>query len=136
MASADKKTAASQDALAQEGEYAARNRAMMDAMKLVRIRISCMNPAKRDLKGEIITVANSALNVRKYVAYGEKAKDGWHVPQCILDALREAKYVGVRQDENAKAPPVMELMPEYSIDVLPQLSQAELEQIALAQLQQ
>jgi len=136
MAGENKKSGAPDAPQTDGGRWAAREKARLDAQKLVRVRISCMNPAKRDLKGEIITVANSVVMMRKFVPYGDSTRDGWHVPQCILDVMRDARYMSINQGEDAKAPPEMQWMPEYAIEVLPPLTQAEIDQIALAQLQQ
>jgi len=135
MANESKKITAAQEAAGGAQDAAQREKARLAAQKLVRVRISCMNPAKRDLKGEIITVANSVVTMSKYVAYGEKTRDGWHVPDAILQTLRQAQYMGLAQGEDSRAMPEMQWMPEYAIEVLPPLTQAEIDQIALAQLQ-
>jgi hypothetical protein len=55
------------------------------ATKLVRVRVTCMNPAKRDWDGEIFMVGNRHTGtLRKYVPYGVD----WHVPQMILDMIK------------------------------------------------
>ena len=52
-----------------------------EQMKLVRCRITCMDPKKADLTGEIFTVANEYLGtVRKFVPFGEITDNGYHIP--------------------------------------------------------
>ena len=50
-----------------ETESEKRKRIMKSAMRLIRIRITCLNPAKKDLPGQIVTVGN---NVNVPVASG------------------------------------------------------------------
>lgn len=62
----------------------ARANAHLEEMKLIRLRIANMNPAKADLNGEIFTVANKVIGtVRKFVPYGDATENGYHVPNVI-----------------------------------------------------
>jgi hypothetical protein len=91
-----------------------------EQMKLVRCRITNLDPKKKELGGEIITVGNEFIGtVRKFVPYGEATEDGWHIPYCIFTQLEEQVT-----HHWAK---------EFAIEVLPQLTQAELNQMAAAQ---
>ena len=48
-----------------------------EQLKLVRLRITNLDPKKKDIPGEIITVANEYLGtVRKYVPFGEVTDSG------------------------------------------------------------
>lgn len=106
-------------------------------MKLVRIRVTCMNPGKSDLQGEIITVANEFLGtVRKFVPFGDLTDDGYHVPYCIYKQMKNKQFwqkrtVKIRgtKEERVESVP----MKEFSIEVLPQLTRDELNQLATAQ---
>ena len=65
-----------------------RQRLYRENMRLVRLRITNMDPKKKDLPGEVITVANEYLGtVRKFVPFGEVTEDGYHVPYCIYKQL-------------------------------------------------
>lgn len=108
------------------------------AMKLIRIRISCMDPKKRDIPGEVITVANEYMGtVRKYVPYGEATDEGYHVPMCIYNALKARKFnsIRTRTDKNNNNQIIVESswVPEYAIEVLPPLTKEELRNLATAQ---
>ena len=103
---------------------------------LVRIRLTCMNPAKTDWHGEIYTVQNRSVGtLRKFIPFN--AENGWHVPQMMLDFLKDKKCqvfhtvtrngIKVRQGK---------LVPEFAIEVLPPLTQKELDQIATRQAAQ
>lgn len=62
----------------------------MEALKLIRCRVTCMDSAKKEWNGEIITVSNSVVGtVRKYVPYNSDAP--YHLEQIIISALREKK---------------------------------------------
>lgn len=114
-----------------------RQHLMAQAMKLVRIRISCMDPKKNDLPGEFFTVANEYIGtVRKYVPFGEQTDGGYHVPQCIYDFLKSREFLAIQ----TKTHPVTKqietrtrYVKEFAIEVLPQLTEEELEKLAADQ---
>lgn len=115
-----------------------RTKAKNEQMKLVRIRISNMNPAKKDLPGEIITVGNELVGtVRKYVPYGEMSEDGWHVPNIIYKHLKSKRFLNirVRKDPKTGRDRIEQGMAlENSIEVLPPLTQKQLDDLARAQI--
>jgi hypothetical protein len=105
-------------------------------MRLIRIRITCMDPKKKDLPGEIFTIANEFLGtVRKYVPFGEATDDGYHVPFCIYQMLDEKRFLNVRTRKGKNGTPVVEsnYLKEFSMEVLPALTQDELNRLATAQ---
>lgn len=106
--------------------------------RLVRIRIACLNPAKKDLPGEIFTVANDYIGtIRKFVPYGEATDDGYHVPYCIFQMLEEKRFLNIRtvKDRRTGTNRVeQKWVKEFAIEVLPQLTQKELDQLAQAQI--
>jgi len=117
-----------------------RHKARQEALRLIRLRISCMNLAKNDLDGEIITVANGVIGtVRKFIPFGEAAEVGYHVPYCIYEQLKQAQYVQlkVKRSKSGEArrneTPEARLMPEYALEVLPPLNKSELQELAKAQ---
>lgn len=107
-----------------------------EQMKLVRIRISNLDPKKKDLPGEIITIANEYLGtVKKYVPYGEFTDAGYHVPLCIYNALRRRKFLDIRVTKQNGGREVVRTayVKEFSIEVLPPLTKVELAKLAAAQ---
>lgn len=113
-----------------------RKAAYEDAMKLVRIRLTCMDPAKNEWPGEIITVSNDVVgNIKKYIPLREEFYvDGYHVPNIIYKFLRDRKYSAIKTVETPKGPKVTSIQANaYSIEVLPQLTEKELEKLALKQ---
>lgn len=110
---------------------------MADQLKLIRVRLSCNNPLKKDLQGEVITVDNQYVGtVRKYIPYGSAMDAGYHIPECILNVLRERQFMRVttRKDKRGNSVSEAKYVPEYSIDILPPLSTEELAELAKLQL--
>lgn len=102
-------------------------------LKLVRLRITNMNPAKADLQGEILTVANRFIGkVSKYVPYGDSCgEDGYHVPYFLYLFMKERKFTQVKTDKNGV--PRMSDANEFSLEVMQPLTKKELERLAVKQ---
>ena len=112
------------------------NRVKKEATKLIRVRIKNLNPYKQDLHGEIFTVANEVIGkVSKYVPYDD-AGDSYHIPNCIYKMLLSKKYLQVKTitDPVSKTRRITQSwVPEFSIEVLPQLTTEQLEELAFKQ---
>ena len=106
-------------------------------MRLVRLRITNMDPKKKDLHGEIITVANEYLGtVRKFVPFGEVTDGGYHVPYCIYRELDSRKFLNIvtRKDLRTGQTRVEDnWAKEFSLEILPQLTSDELNRLAVTQ---
>lgn len=119
-----------------ERQQAVRQKQWKDELNLVRIRVSCLNPLKAQVPGEILTVANKYVGtVRKYVPFGEATNNGYHVPKIIYNELKSRKFnsVTTRKGENGQMVVTQRLVPEFAIEVLPPLSKEELQQLARQQ---
>ena len=111
-----------------------RKRLKTDALKLVRIRLTCLNPAKKEWDGEILTVGNSLIgSVKKFVPFN--ADDGWHVPHVIYQQLKERQCQVFYTATDARGNKVRKgkLIKEFAIEVLPPLTKEELEELARRQ---
>lgn len=108
-----------------------------DQMKLVRLRIQNLDPKKKDLPGEVLCVANEFLGtVKKYIPYGEASDEGYHVPYCIYTELESRRFQNVRTYTDKATGQIRiesSWAREFSLEVLPALTQAELAQLAAAQ---
>lgn len=107
-----------------------------DAMKLVRLRITNLDPKKKDLPGEIISIYNSYLGtVRKFVPFGAATDNGYHVPYCIYTFLKERQFLSIKVRKGSNREPIIErrMVPEFALEVLPPLTPAELRKLAAAQ---
>lgn len=119
-----------------ETEQQIRERIVAEATKLVRCRITNLNPAKAAFKGEIITVGNRYTGaISKFVAFGEATDEGYHIPKIIFDELKQRKFNSLRSEKGANGVyhPVQRLVPEFAIEVLDPLTPEELEQLARKQ---
>ncbi len=117
-----------------ETENQKRLRLRNEANEQVRIRVSCLNPNKKDWQGEIFTVGNAAVGTfKKFVPFN--TEEGWHVPRMILQAMQERQCqifvnektkngVTVRRGKQIK---------EFAIEILPSLTQTELNELARRQ---
>lgn len=109
-----------------------RSLAIKEANRLVRIRITCMNPNKKDSKGEIISVSNSLVGTfKKMIPFN--LDEGYHVPHIIFQALKERMcqiWVNSPDGKNKRA----QLIREFAIEVLDPLTDNELKELAQRQL--
>lgn len=113
-----------------------RERMYKENMRLIRVRITNLNPAKKDLPGEIVTVSNKYLGtVRKFIPFGEMTDNGYHVPMILLKELRGRKFLSlrVRKGKNGVGVPDQQWVKEFAIEELPPLTQKELDQLARQQ---
>lgn len=115
-----------------------RQRQIAEQMAMSRVRITCMNPQKKDLQGEIYTVANEFIgNVRKFIPYGEASEGGYHIPKCLLTMLQEKKFLQittVKDKRTGTTRPVTKEVREFAIEILPPLTKEELRELAVAQI--
>ena len=111
-----------------------RRRLRDEAAKLVRIRVTCMNPNKKEWEGEIFTVSNNAVGtVKRYVPYN--AEDGWHVEQILLNQLRERQCQIFVTDKDSRGNKIRKgkLIREFAIELLDPLTDKELAELAQRQ---
>lgn len=107
-----------------------------EKMKLVRLRITNLDPKKKDLPGEILTVANEYLGtVRKFVPFGEQTDNGYHVPYCLYEMMRDRKFLSIKTRKGPKGQTIVEQQwaREFALEVLPPLTEAELARLSTAQ---
>lgn len=112
-----------------------RARLMAEQLKLVRLRITNLDPKKKDLPGEILTVANEYIGtVRKYVPFGEQTDNGYHVPYCIYTLLESRRFQHIRvTKKNGREHVETTWAKEFSLEILPPLTEAELAKLAASQ---
>jgi len=112
----------------------ARLRIVKEATRLRRVRVTCMNPNKKEWEGEVFTASNSIIPTqKKYVPFN--AEDGWHVPQIILNVMRERKCQVFKTTKGPRGEKIRKgsLVPEFAIDILDPLTQEEMEELATQQ---
>lgn len=106
-----------------------------DEMFLVRLRISNLNPSKKDLEGEFFTVVNKYLGtVRKFIPYGEASDNGYHVPNIIYKEIKSRKFNSVRTKTiNGQIHVIQKWVPEFALDVMEPLTLKEIKDLAASQ---
>lgn len=108
-----------------------------EAMALVRVRISNLDPKKASLHGEIFTIHNDIVGtVKMFVPFGEKTEDGWHIPKIIYEMMKSRKFQHIRSYTDPVTKQIMverSLRSEFSLDVLPPLTAQELTDLRIAQ---
>lgn len=110
-----------------------RARLRKEANVLVRVIVSCRNPSKKEWQGEFFTVSNSVIGtIKKYVPFD--TEEGWHVPVALYNMIKERQYqhfykVKVDGKEVTRG----KLVPEFNVQLLPQLTKAELQELAQRQ---
>lgn len=124
-------------AAAQEDKLSMAQRIRLENTRLIRVRIQNLDPKKKDLPGEILTVANEYMGtVRKFVPYGEATDNGYHIPYCLYKLLKSRKFlhVSVKKGRNGKERVEQQWVREFAIEILPQLTEEELKQLGQAQI--
>lgn len=124
-----------QPVAATEETLPARNARMKkEAGKLVRIRVTCMNPAKKEWEGEIFSIGNAVVgSFTKYVPFN--TEDGWHVPAMLhqMIADRQCQVFYTVTDSRGNKTRKGKLIKEFSVEVLPPLTAEELHDLAQRQ---
>lgn len=114
-----------------------RERMYAENMRLIRVRVTNLNPAKKDLPGEIITISNKYLGtVRKFVPFGEMTDNGYHIPAIILKEMKERRFLSLRVKKGKNGGvgvPGEQYVKEFAIEELPPLTRKELDQLARVQ---
>ena len=120
--------------VAAESDSERKARKRREASELVRIRVTCMNPFKKDWEGEIFMAGNSTVGTfKKYVPFN--ADEGWHVPRIIYNQIvdRQCQIFVTRKDGRGNSVREGKLIKEFAIEVLPQLTASELTELARRQ---
>lgn len=111
-----------------------RFRKRREANALVRVNVSCMNPAKKEWEGELISAGNSLIGtVTKFVPFN--TEDGWHIPHVIYEQLKErqCQVFVTTKDARGNSSRKGKLIKEFAIEVLPSLTADELSELARRQ---
>ncbi len=117
--------------VAEENEAAKAARLRKHSNKLVRVNVTCMNPNKKAMSGDYYTISNAVIgSVKKYVQYD--TPDGWHVPQIIVDHLKNARCQIFVPSVTTTGKKIMKgkLINEYNVVELPALTEEEIKSLA------
>ena len=127
-------SAEEKEAVAKDNQTEAERRAAKkkDSMKLVRVRITCMDPMKKNHQGDFFLTGNALVGtVKRYVPFGVE----WHVPQITLNMIQEKKFQQFSTSKNAEGREVVKarLVKTYAVEVLQPLTKKELKDLAQRQ---
>ena len=103
------------------------------ARELVRVRITCMNPLKKEYEGELFSVGNSEIpTITKFVQFERE----YHVPRIMLNMIRNKKYQMFVEERTPGGGKIKrgKLVREYAVEELPPLTAAELQELKQRQL--
>lgn len=104
---------------------------LKEATKLVRVHIQALNPSKKDSEGEFFRTGNSVVKtISRFVPFNQDT----HIEHMLYNVIKTQKYAGVRMvKRNGKEVPEKVLRNAYQIEVLPQLTEKELKDLAAEQ---
>ena len=108
-----------------------------EARKLLRLRVICMNPAKKEWEGDTFTVGNTLIGtVNRYVPFGND--NGWHVENIIYKMMkrRECQIYVTGKDGKGNSVRKAKLIKEFAIEILPDLTPEEIRALAQRQAMQ
>lgn len=120
--------------LPEESEGQTRARLRQEANELIRVRVSCMNPDKKEWDGEIFTTGNSVVGTfSKFVPFNNE--EGWHIPRIIYQQLvqRQCQIWVAERDIRGNSIRKSKMIKEFSIEILPNLTADELHELARRQ---
>jgi hypothetical protein len=105
-----------------------------DALRLVRVRVTCMNPIKGNIKGEILSAGNAEIGfVKKMIPFN--AEQGWHIPNILLTVLRNKQFMSHYEIKvGNKRVKKHRLVPEYAIELMEPLTGKEIEELKQRQI--
>lgn len=107
-------------------------KAAKEANKLIRCTIAPMNPQERDLSFRMFDCGNKYTGkIAKVIPFNKP----WHVPQMILDFIKEQRFLTARMTRTETGKEVMQQnwAPSYAVNILDPLTNDELKHIAASQ---
>jgi hypothetical protein len=107
-----------------------------EAMKLIRVIIRPNDPLKLESGGEIFTYGSNVINngkaVKKYVPFNNE--EGWHIPNIIYQNIIATEcQIFKKITRNGQDTMEAVKIKAYNVEVLPALTQIEIDKIAIKQ---
>lgn len=103
-----------------------------DAMKLIRVIVTNLNPSKKESEAEFFKVGNRLLTATRLVPFEQET----HIENIILNALKGRQYCIVVHEKNSegKKVPVRKMRKEFQIEILDPLTPEELSALKESQI--
>lgn len=107
-----------------------------DAMKLIRVIVRPNDPLKRESSGEIFTYGSSVIKegkaIKKYIPFNNE--EGWHIPNIIYQNIIATEcQIFKKVTRNGQDTMEAVKIKSYNVEVLPALTQDEIDKIAIRQ---
>ncbi|AXC36456.1 hypothetical protein HOT57_gp12 [Pseudomonas phage phCDa] len=116
-----------------ETEGQRKNRLRREAQALVRVNVSCMDPSKKNLKGDLLCVSNRNFGtIQRFVPFNRD----WHIEKVLYDMLLEKEYLVFDSEKTGRAGIEVKVprnVKAYNIRVLPPLTKGELKDLGQRQ---
>jgi hypothetical protein len=107
------------------------------ALRLVRVRITNLDPNDQQLPGAIITVMNKYTGkVSRFISFGDENNAGTHVEQILINFLKQQKFTLHKPKKDSVfgvKSYITRTVPKYAIEELPPLTEKELKELATQQ---
>ena len=103
-----------------------RNRVRKNATRLVRFRLTCMNPNKKGWSIQQFAVGNRSVGtIKRYIPFNAPA---WHCEEMLLRSIQERKFIDFYEVKDRKGRPYKKhrLVKEFAIEILPPLTEQEI----------
>lgn len=101
-----------------------------DLSKLIRVRVTCMNPNKKNVPGEYVSFMNGVMRrpITKYVPFNALP---FHLPACIVNTIKGRVFVESRQEgRGVNLRNILIEKKEFAIEILDPLTPEELKALA------
>ena len=119
---------------AQETEAQKRANQIAEFTRLIRVRITCMDPNKKNWPGEYFTVSNGVIGtIKRFVPYNNT--DGWHIEKIIYDHLINVRRMEFKEYPGPKGRKIKRpvQVPAFAIEVLDPLTPEQIQELARKQ---
>lgn len=104
------------------------------ALRLVRVKITNLDPNDAPINGAIISLQNKYTGkVAKYIPFGDESANGYHIPWMMYEHLKQWKFP-LRKEQKGGRFGVKTykttMAPKFAVEVLPALTMDELRDLA------
>ena len=119
-----------------EAEYKkdAQREAKLLVGALLRVRITCLDPNKKNWPGEIVSVGSARLGTfKRYVPFD--TEEPWHIPKIIYDVLNErmCSIPVKKKDSRGHKTTAYKQIKAYSITIEEPMTKEEIKELARQQ---
>jgi len=115
-----------------ETKAARKKRVKDEATKLIRCRVTCMDPQFKDYQGQIFSVGNRTVGtLRKFVMFGVD----YHVPQMMLNMIQRKQFQSFSNGKDSRGRPqkLTSKQKTYAVEILEPLTEQELKDLSQRQ---